>query len=79
MSKRAPGTGGDETADRRIVPAGRIQRQALTMLGKYRLDVAETRTGADRENEVSRLIVEDSGQALGGEDDIELLGRVSQV
>ena len=79
VAKWSPATGGDQPADRRVRPAGRIERQALPMLGQDRLNVAEPGTGADREDEIRRLVVDDARQAFGREDAVDSLGRISQV
>ena len=60
--------GGDQPADGRVLATGRIERQALPVLGQDRLDVAEAGPGAHREDEIGRLVVDDPAQAFGRED-----------
>src|SRR5262245_8599037 len=78
-AKRSPGSGGDEATDGRGFAVRWVQRQTLAMLGHNGLDIAEASACADGEHEIGRLVIEDTGQKLSGEDGVYLLGRVSQV
>ena len=79
VAQRSPATSGDQPADCRVRAAGRIERQALPMLGQDRLNIAEPGPGAYREDEIGRLVVDDARQAFGREDAVDALRRISQV
>ena len=57
MSKRARDVRREQRADRRV--AGRVEREALPMTRKRRVQLGQPEAGLDRAGEVARLVLED--------------------
>jgi hypothetical protein len=67
--------GRDQAANGGIVPAGRVEREPLTVPRERAVDVAQRRAGLDRGREIAMAVLDHRVQARGRQEHVEPVRR----